>query len=176
MKKTIIIGFALALLLSGTTASAHENEGSKGNNKGNSDKHKTVVVDASATAQILHVKQQIAELNKQLAELKRTSHVGGKTVKSDDDNDQHGQNILKFCATFTKAHRHWMWGRNGHRWAWGHWQLDQKLPARCGGNATSTPPVVDTTAPLISAISVTNIGTTTTTVNWATSEAASSNR
>lgn len=180
MKKTIIIGFALALLLSGTTASARENEGQKGN-KGNSEnKHKTVVVDASTTAQIQQVKLQIAELSSQLSELKRTSHVGGKTVESDEDNDgnhDNNANTLKACKKFIKEHHHWKWGRPGHRFGWGRWVLDQNIPQNCvkvPGIGTSTLPVIDTTAPVISAISVTSIGTTTTTVNWTTNEGASS--
>ena len=175
MKKTIIIGFALALLLGGTTASARENEGSK-RNKDRDEDHKTksVAIDATTTAQILKVKQQIAEL-------KHTSHVGGQTVESDDnDSDSdHGNNAntLKACKKFLKEHKHWKWGRPGHRYGWGRWVLDQNIPQNCvkvPGIGSSTPPVVDTTAPIISAISVTNIGTTSTTVNWTTSEASRS--
>ena len=178
MKKTIIIGFALALLLSGTTASAHGNEGSKGNGKGNSDKHKTVIVDATTTAQIAQVKLQIAQLNKQLAELKRTSHPGGKTIRSGDDNDRdNNANSLRVCRKFIQEHRHWKWHKHGNRRGWGHWELDQNIPARCvkvPGMGTSTPPVVDHSAPIISGIALTNIGSTTTSVNWTTNEGASS--
>ena len=180
MKKTIIISVALALLLGGATAYANEKNGKDRDGDRDND-HKTVVVAASTTAQIQTVKEQIQALKKQLAELKRTSRIGGQTVES-DDNDSDGDhdnnaNTLKACKKFIKEHKHWKWGKPGHRYGWGRWVLDQNIPQNCvkvPGMGSSTPPVVDVTAPIISAISVTNIGTTSTTVNWTTNEASRS--
>ena len=175
MKKTIIGMMALALLLGGTTASAHENENNKGNKNGNDNhKTKTVVIDATTTAQILKVKQQIVELNKQIAELKRTSRIAGNTIKHEE---RENKNDLVACKKFLKNHRHWKWQRHGNRWGWGRWEFDQDFPNECKrlpGYGTSTTPVVDTTAPVISGIALSAIGSTTVTVNWTTSEGASS--
>ena len=116
MKKTIIISVALALLLSGATAYASEKNGKDKDGDRDND-HKTVVVAASTTAQIQTVKEQIQALKKQLAELKRTNHIAGQTVESDDNDSDHGNNAntLKACKKFLKEHKHWKWGNHGHR-------------------------------------------------------------
>jgi hypothetical protein len=162
------------MLLTASPALAHgkgenENKG-RGNNK--------VTLDASTSAQITNIKQQINDLNKQLAELKKNSRPSGRTIESDDDDLgkglKGGVNNPNFCSWFVKQHRHWKWHHGKHFGWYGRWEMDQNLPAKCRGNATSTPPVVDTTAPTISALAVGTISTTSANVTWTTNEGATS--
>ena len=173
MKKTIIIGTVLALLLTASSASAHKNE-NKGKNKDHGDDNQ-ITLNATTSLQITSIKQQIADLNRQLAELKRTSHPRGNTIDNDDDDNMTAADQLKSCAKFLKKHRHWKWGR-GHHFGW-YRTLDQNIPDYCKnlpGFGTSTPPVVDTTAPTISGIAVSALSTTSASVNWTTNEGATS--
>ncbi len=175
MKKTIIIGVATMLLLSGSPVYAKSDEHGEKENHRNNNK-KTVVVSATTTAQITSIKQQIEDLNKQLKELKRTSKVSGQTIKhSDDDTRMSITGMKNSCARFMKEHRRWKWNSHGHR-GW-YRALDQHIPTYCTklpGYSTSTLPVIDITAPVISGIVATGVSSTSETVNWTTNEGATS--
>lgn len=170
MKKTLIIGVAAMLLLSASTASAHGNE-KKENERGRGNSAK-VTLNATTTAQITSIKQQITDLNRQLALIKATSRAEGKTIHREE---QEVKNAAKACAKFAKEHSRWKWRGHGHR---GWWKaLDQNIPEYCKklpGYGTSTTPVVDVTAPTISGIAVSAIASTSAAVNWTTSEGATS--
>lgn len=68
--------------------------------------------------------------------------------KGDDDNRGRGSNGDR--------------GKRNDRW----------IVRPCAGTGTTTPPVVDTTAPVISGAAVSNIATTSATVSWTTNENA----
>lgn len=170
MKKTLIIGVAAMLLLSASTASAHGNEREKSDDKERGNNR--VTLSATSTAQITSIKQQIEDLNKQLKELRRTSRASAQTIHREEVLEN---NSAKTCSQFAKKHGHWKWRGHGHR---GWWKaLDQNFPEYCKnlpGYGSSTTPVVDTTAPAISGITITPISTTTATVSWTTNEGAAS--
>ncbi len=175
MKKTLIIGIATMLLLSASPAYAKNGgHGEKENHeRGNKNR---VTLDASSTAQLVSIKQQINDLNRQLAELKKNSNAEGKTIHKDDEKEHMSQQGReRSCARFLKEHRKWKWKGHGHR---GWWRmLDQAMPVYCQGlpgYGTSTTPVVDVTAPTISGIVVSGISSTSASVNWTTSEGATS--
>lgn len=177
MKKIITIGIMAGLLL--TASPAFAKEGGRGHeekeNRGRGSSSK-VVIDATTTAQMTAIKQQIADLNKQLAELKKNSRPAGLTLHKDDEKEHMSyQGRVSSCARFLKEHRKWRWKGHGHR---GWWRaFDQSIPAYCKGlpgYGTSTPPVVDTTAPIISGIVASTVSSTSESVSWTTNEAATS--
>ncbi len=179
-KQLIASSIALSLLIATSPVYAKSrDDDDKENNRGRGNSGRIVQEQkfgATTTAQIRDIKQQITELNKQLAELKRTSKISGRTIHDDDDNDRvKGPDAKKFCERWVKSHRHWKWGE-GKRWGWYRF-YDENLPEQCkriSGYGSTTVPVVDRKAPVISAINLTNVGTTTVKIDWVTDEGATS--
>jgi peptidoglycan hydrolase-like protein with peptidoglycan-binding domain len=110
----------------------------------------------------------------------QAGNVGPKTLKklqelyagydddenNDDDDREHGKGREKL----TICHK----GQTitvSNASAYAHLRHGDTRGA-CGGGTTTMPPVTDTVAPILSSISVTAVGSTTATVNWATNENA----
>lgn len=178
MKKKIIIttSVALALLLSSTTAFArggHDNDGDNEDGGRHGNRSSQFVSNATDTniTQLLSLQEQIENLTRQLEALRSSSQIDGNTVARESDDDRRSKRQV--CTSFKNQHRHLRRNRGNHF----GFTFDQSAPERCKnlpGFGSSTTPVIDTIAPVISAITVSAINSTNVRINWTTNEDATS--